>query len=220
MSGTMMQKSILKAAVLSAVFAAAGATPAMAETKSVILAGGCFWCVEADFDKVEGVTATTSGFSGGTMPDPTYRNHEGHYEVVKVDYDPDVTDYKTLVTTFMRTIDPTDGQGQFCDRGQTYAPAIFAATPQEKEIARETVAQAEEQLGQELPVPVEDASAFTAAEDFHQNYYQSDASQLTRFGIIKRADAYKKYREACGRDATVKRIWGDAAYQGVNGYSS
>lgn len=209
-----------RTALFGAVLVAGAATSAMAETKTVVLAGGCFWCVESDFDKVEGVTSTISGFAGGELPNPTYRNHEGHYEVVKVDYDSDVTDYKTLVTTFLRTIDPTDGGGQFCDRGMAYAPAVFASTPEEKAIAEAAIADAAVQLGKELPVPVEGAPNFTAAEDFHQNYYRSQENQITRFGIIKRADAYKKYRAACGRDETVKRVWGDAAYQGVAGHSS
>ncbi|WP_026480758.1 peptide-methionine (S)-S-oxide reductase MsrA [Ahrensia sp. 13_GOM-1096m] len=215
-----MLKSTLKAGLLGAIFAAGAATTATAETKTVVVAGGCFWCVESDFDKVKGVTATTSGFAGGTSPNPTYKSHAGHYEVVKIDYDSDVTDYKTLVTTFLRTIDPTDGGGQFCDRGMTYAPALFASTPEEKAAAEAALADASAQLGKKLPVPVKGAPNFTAAEDFHQNYYRSQENQLTRFGLIKRADAYKKYRAACGRDETVKKVWGNAAYQGVAGHGS
>jgi peptide-methionine (S)-S-oxide reductase len=215
-----MLKSTIRTALIGAVFAVGATSAALAETKTVVVAGGCFWCVEADFDKVKGVVATTSGFAGGTSPNPTYKSHAGHYEVVKIDYDSNVTDYKTLVTTFLRTINPTDGGGQFCDRGMTYAPALFASTPDEKAGAEAALAEASNQLGQNLPVPVKGAPNFTAAEDFHQNYYRSQESQLTRFGIIKRADAYKKYRKACGRDETVKKIWGNAAYQGVSGYGS
>lgn len=215
-----MLKSTIRTALIGAVFTVGATSAALAETKTVVVAGGCFWCVEADFDKVNGVVATTSGFAGGTSPNPTYKSHAGHYEVVKIDYDSNVTDYKTLVTTFLRTINPTDGGGQFCDRGMTYAPALFASTPDEKAAAEAALAEASKQLGQNLPVPVKGAPNFTAAEDFHQNYYRSQESQLTRFGIIKRADAYKKYRKACGRDETVKKIWGNAAYQGVSGYGS
>lgn len=205
--------------VAAALFATSVLTvPAQAETKSLIVAGGCFWCVESDFDKMQGVTSTTSGYGGGDMANPTYRNHGNHREVVKVEYDSDVTDYKTLVTNFLRTIDPTDGGGQFCDRGRSYTPAIHAMTPDEKAAADAAVADAAAALGQKLAVPVEGAANFTIAEEYHQDYYKSQVKQLTRFGLVSRAEAYKGYRKGCGRDARVKQVWGDMAYTGVAGH--
>ena len=203
---------------LLAICLAAGviAGPARAEVKSLVVAGGCFWCVESDFDKVAGVVGTTSGYAGGTMENPTYRNHSGHREVVKIDYDSTVTDYATLVATFLRTIDPTDGDGQFCDRGHSYTPAIHAATPEELAAAMAAVADAQLTIGGPLAIPVEGAVRFWEAEDYHQNYWQSQEKQLTRFGLVTRAEAYKGYREGCGRDRRVRQVWGDEAYKGVD----
>ena len=199
-----------------ALAASALAGTAHAETRSLVVAGGCFWCVESDFDKVAGVLGTTSGYAGGKMENPTYRNHSGHREVVRIDYDDTVTDYATLVATFLRTIDPTDGAGQFCDRGHSYSPAIHAATPEEMAAAIAAVADAQLTIGGPLAVPVEGAVKFWEAEDYHQNYWQSQEKQLTRFGIVTRAEAYKGYREGCGRDRRVRQVWGEEAYKGVD----
>lgn len=212
-----MIRSLALAALMTT---AAFIAPASAETKSLVVAGGCFWCVESDFDNVAGVVGTTSGYAGGEMQNPTYREHGQHREVVKIDYDSNVTDYETLVTIFLRTIDPTDGGGQFCDRGRSYAPAIHAATEAEMKAANAAIEQAQAQLGKPLQTPVEGAVTFWQAEDYHQNYHMSQEKQVTRFGLITRADAYKKYRNACGRDQRVKQLWGDAAYQGVAKHSS
>ncbi len=208
----------LKTAALALALAAAslGVAPAGAETKSLVVAGGCFWCVESDFDHMQGVVATTSGYGGGEMADPTYRNHGRHREVVKVDYDDTKTDYRTLVTQFLRTIDVTDEGGQFCDRGHSYTTAIHAATDAETKAAREAIAEAEKALGREIVTPVLGAATFWPAEDYHQNYYMSDVKQLTRFGLVTRATAYKGYRKGCGRDQRVHAVWGDQAYRGVH----
>ncbi|MEM1378011.1 MAG: peptide-methionine (S)-S-oxide reductase MsrA [Pseudomonadota bacterium] len=206
---------MFRSALFAALLSTAALTSAQAETKSLIVAGGCFWCVEKDFEHVAGVIEATSGYAGGTMNDPTYRNHGNHREVVKIDYDSNVVDYKTLVDTFLRTIDPTDPGGQFCDRGRSYESAIHASTPEEMELALQAVAEGQEELGQTIVTPVEGAVTFWIAEDYHQNYYKSTESRLTRFGVLTRADAYKRYRKACGRDARVKQLWGDAAYPGV-----
>jgi peptide-methionine (S)-S-oxide reductase len=206
------KSAFLAFALTSVLFAPATAN---AETKSLVVAGGCFWCVESDFDHVKGVTGTTSGYAGGEMDNPTYRNHGNHREVVKVDYDADVTDYRTLVTTFLRTIDPTDPGGQFCDRGHSYTTAIHAADDKEAEAARAAIAEAAAQLGHEIVTPVEGPVKFWEAEGYHQNYYQSQEKQLTRFGLVTRARAYKGYRKGCGRDERVKQLWGAQAYQGV-----
>lgn len=204
------------AAALLALPLVVSGTPASAETRSLVVAGGCFWCVEADFDKVAGVTGTVSGYAGGEMDNPTYRDHGQHREVVEITYDDTATDYRALVDIFLRTIDPLDAGGQFCDRGRSYTPAIHAETPDERAAAEAAVAEAESVLGRDVVVPVEGDVQFWRAEDYHQNYWQSTEKQVTRFGIIDRKDAYKRYRDACGRDARVKQIWGDQAYQGVS----
>ena len=209
---TLLKKTI---AALSLAATALTAVPASAETKSLVVAGGCFWCVESDFDHMEGVVATTSGYAGGEMDNPTYRNHGEHREVVKVDYDDTRTDYRTLVTNFLRTIDPTDAGGQFCDRGHSYTTAIHAGTSEEAEAAREAIADAQETLGQPVVTPVEGPATFWKAEDYHQDYYLSQEKVLSRFGIVTRAKAYKGYRKGCGRDARVRELWGAQAFRGV-----
>ena len=191
------------------------AIPAQAEIRSLIVAGGCFWCVESDFDHMAGVVRTTSGYAGGSMRNPTYRNHGRHREVVKVEYDSNVTDYRTLVAAFLRTIDPTDAGGQFCDRGRSYSSAIHARGAAERQIAREEIARAQQALGRQVVTPVERYPAFWEAEDYHQDYYKSQVRQLTRFGLVTRAEAYKGYRKGCGRDKRVKQLWMSEAYRGV-----
>lgn len=194
--------------------------PAAAEIKSLVVAGGCFWCVESDFDHMKGVVATTSGYGGGDLQNPTYRDHGNHREVVKVDYDDTQTDYGTLVTDFLRTIDVTDAGGQFCDRGHSYTTAVHAADDKEAEIAREAIAQAQKELGKNVVTPVEGPAEFWEAEDYHQDYYLSEEKILSRFGIVTRAKAYKGYREGCGRDARVRALWGEDAYRGVANHGS
>jgi peptide-methionine (S)-S-oxide reductase len=191
----------LKTAVLAFALSAAslGAAPAQAEIKSLVVAGGCFWCVESDFDHMDGVVATTSGYGGGEMQNPTYRNHGKHREVVKVDYDDTKTDYRTLVTQFLRTIDVTDAGGQFCDRGHSYTTAIHAGPRRRRRsparrLPRPKRARAENRHAGGGP------ATFWPAEDYHQGYYMSQEKVLTRFGFVTRARAYKGYRKGCGRD--------------------
>ncbi len=202
---------------LAIIFAMAiNASAAIAKTETAIFAGGCFWCVESDFDSVKGVVKTTSGYAGGSISNPSYKNHEGSQEAVKVEYDPAIVSYDKLVFYFLRTIDVTDAGGQFCDRGDSYVSVIFAKGAEQKAIAENAVRQGEAALGQKIITPVKAASSFTAAEAYHQNYYLSQNRVLTRFGWIKQEDAYHRYREACGRDAQVKKIWGAAAYPTIN----
>jgi peptide-methionine (S)-S-oxide reductase len=177
------------------------ASPGFADT--AIFAGGCFWCVESDMDHVPGVTSTVSGYSGGTLKDPTYYNHEGHREVLKVEFDPAKVSYDQLVHIFLRTIDPTDDGGQFCDRGHAYTTAVYAVGDAQLASARAAKAEAEKQLGTNIATEVAPAGAFTEAEDYHQNYYQVNPAK------------YKYYRFACGREARVKEVWGADAYAGV-----
>jgi methionine-S-sulfoxide reductase len=168
-------------------------------------AGGCFWCVESDFDKVEGVLSTVSGFMGGRTENPTYQEvshgNTGHLEVVNVTFDPKKVSYKTLVEYFWRHVDPYDAGGQFCDRGESYKTAIFAHTPEQKRIAEASKADLQKNgpLKDPVATAIRDASAFTAAEEYHQDYYKKNPFR------------YKWYRTGCRRDARIEQIWGKAA---------
>jgi peptide-methionine (S)-S-oxide reductase len=166
---------------------------------TAIFAGGCFWCVESDFDKLAGVTDVVSGYSGGLSENPTYEDHEGHLEVVKVTYDLARVSYRALVGYHLRHIDPTDAGGQFCDRGPAYTTAIFAANADEWEAAKAAIAAAETVLGQKIVTPVRDRTAFWLAEGYHQDYARKNPVR------------YNYYRTACGRDARVKKVWGAKA---------
>ena len=185
------------------------------ETDTIVVAGGCFWCVESDFESVEGVSEVVSGFAGGTVENPTYkevvRGGTGHYEVVEITYDPSVISERELYDLFLRSIDPLDAGGQFCDRGDSYRTAIFANGPEERAAAETAIAAAEAELGQQIVTPVLGAAPFYPAEDYHQDYYKSDDIILTRFGPSSKATAYGRYREACRRDERVAEVWGEDA---------
>ncbi len=193
----------LAAAALATAVAFQPLAISQAGAETAIFAGGCFWCVESDMDHVPGVTETVSGYSGGTKKNPTYYDHEGHREVVRVEFDPAKISYEQLATTFLRTIDPTDAGGQFCDRGHAYTTAIYAVGDTQLAAAQKAKTVAEAQLGVKLATEVAPAGEFTEAEDYHQNYYQVSAAK------------YKYYRFACGRDERVKEVWGADAYKGV-----
>lgn len=182
-----------------------------ASARSLVVAGGCFWCVEKDFESRPDVYEAVSGYAGGTNRDATYRNHAGHREVVKVYYDPSKTSYAELVHFFLRTIDVTDDGGQFCDRGYAYTTAVHYQNDEEREIALDARREAESDLGRDVVTAVEPLEFFVKAEDYHQDYYKSDDTIPTRFGLVKKKDAYKRYRKGCGRDARVRAVWGDAA---------
>jgi peptide-methionine (S)-S-oxide reductase len=188
------------AALLSFVLVAASVAHAGDKSASTdataIFAGGCFWCVEADFEKLGGVTDVVSGYGGGLKQNPTYEDHEGHLEVVQVSYDPAQVSYRALVDYHLRHIDPTDAGGQFCDRGPSYATAVFASNADEWEAAKAAIAEAEKILGQKVVTPVRDRRAFWPAEAHHQDYARKNPLR------------YKYYRTACGRDARVKKVWG------------
>lgn len=186
-----------------------------ATTETLTVAGGCFWCVEADFEKVPGVSEVISGFTGGTVSNPSYRQvvngGTGHIEAVQIMFDPDIVSRQELLSKFIRSVDPTDAGGQFCDRGFSYTTAIFVSNPQEREQARAILAKAQKQLGQTVVTPVKDLGAFYPAEAGHQDYYKSSGLVITRAGPKTKANAYKFYRDACGRDQRVRQLWGDAA---------
>jgi peptide-methionine (S)-S-oxide reductase len=206
--------------LIATLFSTIALLPAKAEKiETAIFAGGCFWCVEKDLDNVAGVTATISGYAGGTIANPTYDNHEGNFEAVKVTYDADKVSFEALVATFLRTIDVTDDGGQFCDRGDAYKTAIFTMDDIQNKAAVSAVKSAEAELGAKIVTPIIPFTTFADAEDYHQNYYLGENSVLTRFGYVKQSKAYAGYRKGCGRDERVKEVWGDKAYMGVEGHS-
>lgn len=176
----------------------------LAAAEKAILAGGCFWCMEADFEKLAGVTDVVSGFTGGTLPDPTYNgNHEGHYEAVEITYDPAKVSYEQLLDHYWVNIDPFDAQGQFCDKGHSYLSAIFVANETQRKLAEESRQHVVAQFPSEKVItPILDAATFypiKGREIGHQDYYKNNPVR------------YKAYRWGCGRDARLKEIWGDRA---------
>jgi len=178
------------------------ATSAFAAT--TILAGGCFWCMEADFEKLDGVGDVVSGFSGGTLQNPTYNgNHAGHYEAVEITYDPKKLSYQQLLDYYWRHIDPFDDGGQFCDRGHSYQAAIFVANDEERKIAEKSKEQVQAMFpNQKVVTPILQATTFwpiKGDESYHQDYYKKNPIR------------YNYYRWNCGRDQRVKEIWGDQA---------
>jgi len=202
--------SIFLSAALGMTLLAQTTTILAREIQTLVVAGGCFWCVEADFESVDGVIEAVSGYTGGTSENPTYKTLEGtgHYEVVKVTYDASIVTHKKLLDLFLRSVDPTDAGGQFCDRGATYRTAIFIDGLKQRRIAEAAIKDAQVTLGQPIVTPILKATTFYNAENYHQNYYKSRKLVLTRFGPLKKSTAYKKYRESCGRDVRVKQLWG------------
>lgn len=174
-------------------------------TAKAIFAGGCFWCVESDFDKVAGVLSTTSGYTGGTVANPTYEQvsgkRTGHAEAVEVVFDPTKVSYQALVDHFWRTIDPTTKDRQFCDVGSPYRTAIFAVGPEQLAEAQASKARVEKDKPFKEPIVTEVklAGAFYPAEEYHQDYY------------LKNPLRYNYYRTSCGRDQRLKQLWGDQA---------
>jgi peptide methionine sulfoxide reductase msrA/msrB len=163
------------------------------------LAGGCFWCLEADFEKINGIVDAVSGYSAGTGENPTYKDYgkKGHIEVVKITYDTSKIDYKQILDIFWRKIDPTDAGGQFCDRGTEYSTAIFYHTPEQKEIAEQSKKELDKSgaLTKVIATKIIKASRFYPAEDYHQNYFKKNPLK------------YKLYRSGCGRDQRLKQLW-------------
>ena len=183
----------------------ATAPPAVGQTAKAVFAGGCFWCVEADFDKVPGVLSTTSGYTGGKTANPTYQqvsgNTTGHAEVVQIVFDPAKVSYQALVQHFWRTIDPTTKDRQFCDAGSPYRTAIFAQDAEQLKVATASRAALEKSKPFKAPIVTEVllGSTFYPAEEYHQDYY------------LKNSLRYKYSRSSCGRDARLKELWGAAA---------
>ena len=198
------------AASILAVFSPHATIAATADSlATATFAGGCFWCVESDFDAVPGVVETISGYTGGTVDNPTYKQvtagGTGHREAVQIRYDPKQVSYERLLHVFWRSVDPTDDGGQFCDRGESYQTAIFVGSEEQRllaEASREALEQSEV-LDAPVVTPIEMAGAFYPAENYHQDYY------------TKNSVRYRFYRFSCGRDSRVQQVWGNQAHDGI-----
>ena len=187
----------------------------LAETDKVIVAGGCFWCVEADFEGLDGVKEAVSGYTGGTLKNPSYKEvvqgGTGHYEAVEIEFDSSVISLDEILYIFLRSVDVTDDGGQFCDRGESYRTAIFTKNKSQNEKAQSAIENAQDELGRKIVTKVLELKNFYIAEDYHQNYYKGENFVLTRFGPRKQSKAYKLYRNSCKRDDIVKELWGSSA---------
>jgi peptide-methionine (S)-S-oxide reductase len=195
----MFMKIVLSALILSVLFFA----PRVSADET-ILAGGCFWCMESDFEKLDGVSDVVSGFTGGKTQNPTYNgDHRGHYEAVKITYDPNEVTFKQIMDHYWVNVDPFDDQGQFCDKGHSYLSAIFVANEQEREIAEQSKEAVQAQFPEQTVVtPILDATHFypiKGNEIAHQDFYKKSPVR------------YKLYRWNCGRDQRLTEIWGDKA---------
>ncbi len=196
----------MKKLVNSILFSLVILTGANASAATAVLAGGCFWCMEADFEKLEGVTDVVSGFTGGSHPNPTYNGrHDGHYEAVLITYDPAVVDYQGLLDHFWVNHDPFDARGQFCDKGHEYLAAIFVGNDEERTLAEKSRQTVVEMFpGQKVITPILERAEFfpiKGSESYHQDYYKKSPIR------------YKFYRSGCGRDRRLAEIWGDRVTQ-------
>jgi peptide-methionine (S)-S-oxide reductase len=167
---------------------------------TAVFAGGCFWCMEPPYDKLEGVLATTSGYTGGHLENPTYKQvsyeDTGHYEAVQILYDPAKISYQKLLAVFWQNIDPLDARGQFCDKGDSYKSAIFYQNDAEKQLAQDTWNAVDKRFQEPVQTKILAASTFYPAENYHQDYYLTNPLR------------YKYYRHACGRDKRLEQLWG------------
>jgi peptide-methionine (S)-S-oxide reductase len=173
---------------------------ASAVLEEAIFAGGCFWCLEHDLEKLDGVFSAESGYSGGDLIDPTYENHSGHQEVVKVSFDSNIISYKELLKQYWFNIDPLDNKGQFCDRGDSYKPVIFISNQEQQQAAQES----KENISVGLSIPIDqlkvdiiDSKKFWIAEKYHQDFASKNPLK------------YNFYRTSCGRDNRLKKVWGE-----------
>jgi peptide-methionine (S)-S-oxide reductase len=215
----MFQLKQIKPAILASLivigFAFHSKPAEAAGTEGLTVAGGCFWCVESDFERVPGVKEVVSGYMGGKKKNPTYKDvtkgGSGHYEAVQIQFDPAKVSRDQLLNMFFRSVDPTDAGGQFCDRGDSYRTAIFVSNNAQNASAKAAKQAAQNALGQKIVTPILQAGQFYKAEAYHQDYHKGTKRVLTRFGAVKQSDAYKRYRKGCGRDARVEQLWGKAA---------
>jgi peptide-methionine (S)-S-oxide reductase len=186
--------------------AAAGtsaAPPLEAGQAEAVFAGGCFWCMEKPFDKISGVLETTSGYTGGLELSPTYQavssHRTTHYEAIRIVYNPEEVTYERLLEVFWHNVDPTQANGQFCDRGDQYRTGVFTSDAGEVALAEASRRVAAEQLGQAIVTEVLPAATFWVAEEYHQDFY------------TKNPVRYNSYRNGCGRDRRLQQLWGDQA---------
>jgi len=201
---TIVAAALLSACSSASTTANAQDTPAAstAQTDTAIFAGGCFWCVESDFEKLPGVIEAVSGYTGGFTPNPTYKEvtykETGHYEAAKIIYDPSQISYEELLAHYWTTVDPTDPNGQFCDKGSSYRTAIFARKDQMDAAQKsKDYISLNKPFKEPIVTPVLEAATFYDAEDYHQDYYKKNPLR------------YKLYRGGCGRDARLKDLWGN-----------
>ena len=186
--------------------------PEPAKFEIATFAGGCFWCVEADFDQVEGVIKTISGFSGGTLANPTYKEvtagTSGHVEAVQIIYNPEIVSFQNLLDVFWHSIDPIDEGGQFCDRGSPYLTAIFTHSQEQQVWAEESKDKLESVAALERPIATKIVSLtnFYPAEEYHQDFY------------LKNPIRYKYYRFRCGRNERLEELWGSEALRGLQSH--
>ena len=200
----MSARSVLALSALALAFMTGPATaqPSAQATAKATFAGGCFWCVEADFDKVRGVISTTSGYIGGTVANPSYEQVSakvtGHAEAVEIVFDPAQVSYEQLLGYFWRTIDPTTQDRQFCDSGSPYRTAIFTHGPEQAAAAKASLAALEKSKPFKEPIvtTIEAAGPFYPAEAYHQDYYKKNPVR------------YQYYRASCGRDLRLQQLWG------------
>ncbi|MCO4786306.1 peptide-methionine (S)-S-oxide reductase MsrA [Marinomonas atlantica] len=198
-----MKRTILSSAIL---VGAVILTPtASAAEQTMIAAGGCFWCIESDFEAIDGVTDVVSGYTGGHVANPTYQQvsgkKTGHYEAVRITFDDDIVSLRELTDYYWRTIDPTDAKGQFCDKGEPYRTGLFFQSEAQKDVFEASLNQAimDKPFDAKIVTQIMPAKTFYLAEDYHQDYY------------LKNSLRYKFYRFNCGRDSRVEELWGDVA---------
>lgn len=203
-AGRLLCAALIALALLPAATASAAETGAAA-LATATFAGGCFWCMEPPFDALAGVVSTTSGYTGGHVPRPTYEQVSaggtGHFEAVRIVYDQNRIGYAELLDVFWRNVDPLDADGQFCDRGDQYRSAIFYESGEQRRLAEQSKAelQGSGRFGRSVATEVLPASSFYPAEDYHQDYYEKNPLR------------YKYYRFNCGRDRRLAELWGNEA---------
>jgi len=181
--------------------------PLKSNANEIVLAGGCFWCLEHDLESLSGIVNVESGYSGGDLLNPNYENHEGHQEVVLVNYNSKLIALETILRAYFRNIDPFDGEGQFCDRGNSYKPVIFYEDINDKDKSKNAIISASKELNvsvDKIKVELKSLNKFWIAEDYHQDFASNNELK------------YKFYRYACGRDKRLDQIWGDRAKKAVS----
>ena len=194
----------MKTLIISSILTILSSVALPVYADKVVFAGGCFWCMEKDFESLEGVSEVVSGFTGGSAPNPTYSgDHTGHYEAVEITYDAEILSYQDLLNHFWVNIDPFDARGQFCDKGPSYLSAIFVETDEQKKLAELSLKAVAEQFpDNKIVTPILPLMTFhpiAGNEIYHQDFYKKSPIR------------YKAYRYSCGRDRRLKAIWGDAA---------